>query len=285
MILKFSEAGDIFRLEAKRLGRPYHRLPEIFNDKFDVIESRLGHWFLKNHRASLNLKKVTFQMDVGNKTAELLSSPLGNLGFDIDRNLLLTLLNNFYGLDVSADPELDKNVLTKTEQRLKARIASGIITLLFNEDTLNLPLPVKSNNNGVQTRWAYQATFSLSEEPGNTFCLLLDDAHTDYMLNLLRQNEKNPQSETAVGLYSHADSLENAIATLPLTLQVRVAEISMDVASLTTLRPGDILPIALGSTFPVTIGKSTLFNAVIVEEQDRLLLADIKESVAEKTYD
>ena len=75
------------------------------------------------------------------------------------------------------------------------------------------------------------------------------------------------------------------INTLPLSLDVKVAEINMNVADLTMIKAGDILPISLADKFPVAIGQSALFSALIVEDSDKLLLSDITENISEKSYE
>ena len=65
------------------------------------------------------------------------------------------------------------------------------------------------------------------------------------------------------------------IRSLPLTLNVKIAELSMNVADLTQIKAGDILPISLGETFPVAIGQSELFSALIVEDKDKLFLSEL----------
>lgn len=285
-MLKYSETAGVIRLEGNRLGRPYHRLPDVFNSKFDVIDLRLGNWFLKKHRASIFLKNISFKMDVCNKYAELLTSPVGNVGFDIDRALLLSLLDKFYGMENSGVVDENDTLLTKTEQRLRSRMAIEIVTLLFADEILNLPLPVKPNSNGIQTRWAWQAKFSLGDDETKSFSLLLDDAHTDYILNMLRKHDRHQACEGRSPDKTRADnSVAAVIGTLPLNLHIKVAELSMNVAMLTTIRPGDILPLSLPESFPVFIGSSQLFTGLIVEEHDRLLLSDIKEIITEKSYE
>ena len=49
----------------------------------------------------------------------------------------------------------------------------------------------------------------------------------------------------------------------------------MNVADLTQIKAGDILPISLGETFPVAIGQSELFSALIVEDKDKLFLSEL----------
>ncbi|MGC6643279.1 FliM/FliN family flagellar motor switch protein, partial [Escherichia coli] len=44
---------------------------------------------------------------------------------------------------------------------------------------------------------------------------------------------------------------------------------------LTQIKAGDILPISLGETFPVAIGQSELFSALIVEDKDKLFLSEL----------
>ena len=44
-MLKYSQTRGIFTLEGNRLGRPWHRLPNMFTRRFDIIESRIGSYF------------------------------------------------------------------------------------------------------------------------------------------------------------------------------------------------------------------------------------------------
>jgi flagellar motor switch protein FliM len=43
--------------------------------------------------------------------------------------------------------------------------------------------------------------------------------------------------------------------------------------------------VALPDKFPVFIGQSELFKALIVEDHDKLLLSDLRETLAGKSYD
>lgn len=282
-MLKFSELNGVFRLEGNRLGRPYHRLPNMFISKFEMFESRVGTYFLKKHRSSVNLKKISCEMDVHKKNADMLMSDIGNLAFDIDRPLLLTILNNFYGLEETIDDNSDAHVLlTKTEVRLRNRLALDICNMILSDDTLGLPLKIKSDSCNVISQWSYQITFSLNDEGSSNFYILLDNAHTDYILNALRKKEKRQHNEPQANRVEKQTSIvKQIINTLPLSLNVKIAEMGINVADLTTIQPGDIFPISLPEKFPVFIGKSELFNALIVEDHDKLFIAEILENVSD----
>lgn len=284
-MLKYSQLRGVFKLEGNRLGRPYHRLPNMFISKFDIIESRLGTYFLKKHRSNVNLKKISCQMDVKNKHADLLASPVGKLAFDIDRPLLLTILNNFYGLDsVMENRSQAESLATKTEIRLRNRLAIDICSTLFTEDMLGLPLKIKADNSNICSQWSYQITFTLNDDANSNFYILLDNAHTDYILNVLRKKEKPQVNEPGASRQAKQKAIvKQIINTLPLSLNVKVTELAMNVADLTTIKAGDIFPISLPEKFPVSIGQSALFNALIIEDNDKLYLSDILENIAEKS--
>lgn len=286
-MLKYSQTAEIAHLDSHRLGRPYHRLPSLFKSKFDILESRIGNYFLKKHRSNLTLKKIACAIDIKNKNADLLASDLGYLAFDIDRPLLLTILNNFYGLDSQeAENRNAARLPTKTEARLRTRLALDLCHILFHQEAWGVPLSVRADNSTIISQWAYQITFTLGDDRESGFHILLDNAHTDCFLNMLRQKERPQNGVTLLDRKNRNRAVvSRLIETLPLSLNVKIAALSMDVASLTAIRPGDIFPLTLPDAFPVFIGQSPLFQALIVEENDRLCLSDITPTVPEKSYE
>lgn len=277
-MLKYSQTPGIFKIEGNRLGRPYHRLPTMFTGNFDTIESHLGNYFLKKHRTNISLKRIYCEMDVTNKSAVLLMSQVGHLAFDIDRSLLMMLLGNFYGLDSSLRENAQDELPTKTEIRLKSRLTLDICNIIFNKNTSGILLASRLDNSTVQTHWAYQLTFVLGDEKDCSFRILLDDAHTDYILNLIRHNDHSKtkqQVDKAAFDIQKKTLIKEIINTLPLTMGVKIAELPMNVADLATIKPGDILPITMPDRFLISIGKSELFNALIVEDKDKLFLSEL----------
>ncbi|HAZ76922.1 MULTISPECIES: FliM/FliN family flagellar motor switch protein [Pseudescherichia] len=286
-MLKYSQNSTISKLDSHRLGRPYHRLPSLFVSKFDILESRIGNYFLKKHRSSLTLKKMACTVDIKNKNADLLASHIGHLAFDIDRPLLLTLLNNFYGLESEESASPQAALLpTKTEARLRIRLALDLCHILFHQETWGLPLSVKMDSSTIISQWACQVTFTLGDDAHSSFHILLDNAHTDCFLNMLRQRDRHQTDAGAPGRQNRNRAVvTKLIETLPLSLNVKIAGLSMDVASLTAIRAGDIFPLTLPDTFPVSIGQSSLFHGLIVEDNDKLYLTHITPTVPEKSYE
>ena len=128
----------------------------------------------------------------------------------------------------------------------------------------------------------------LGDDEQSSLRILLDDAHTDYILNLIRRSENN-QSKQRVDNASSKEKKQSLIGaiinTLPLTMNVKIAELPLSVADLTAIKPGDILPFAMHGQFPVYIGKSELFNALIVEDKDKLFLSELTNKTSEKSYE
>lgn len=89
---------DIVSLEINKLGRPHHKIPKIVNSYFSIIESEISLYFLKKYRINITLDDIKFQTNCSHKNAKMLTSQMGNIAFDIDRLLLLNILNDYYGL-------------------------------------------------------------------------------------------------------------------------------------------------------------------------------------------
>lgn len=52
----------------------------------------------EKYRINITLKDIKFKTDCHYKNAQTLSSQVGNIAFDIERSLLLNILNDYYGL-------------------------------------------------------------------------------------------------------------------------------------------------------------------------------------------
>lgn len=270
----------MIKLEINKLGRPYHKIPQIFNDMHDSLDIKLNTYFLKKYRVNAALKTMRFEMDIVQKQAQILTSDVGSLAFDIERSLLLSILNDYYGLnkerqDITPSPEAP---VTKTEERLKNKLAQELVSLIAGEALFGKTLLIKADPTSLITHWSYRIQFTLDGYEGQ-FSLLLDTLHVDRLLaNLRQQGESSLPDRPETGI-------KTSFMTLPVRLHGRLATVPLTVAALLQLKSGDILPVTLSDRIPLFIGKQPLFNAVIAEEQGKLFFSEFNELTNEKAYD
>ena len=284
--VKIYHAGnhpELMKLEVNKLGRPYHKIPKIFNDMHDSLDAKINTYFLKKYRVNVTLKTMSFEMDVWQKQTKVLSSDIGNLAFDIERTLLLSILHDYYGLNKERQDSiaLQDSPVTKTEERLKNKLAQELVTLITGEGLFGNALNIKTDPASLITQWSYRINFTLEGYEGE-FSLLLDNAHVDSLLvNLRQQAARCPLTHPE----TPAANLQTSFMTLPVRLTGKLVSIPLTVAELLQLKSGDILPMTLGDRTPLFIGKQLLFNAVIAEDHGKLFFSEFNELNNEKSYD
>jgi Flagellar motor switch protein len=276
---------EVTTLDAQKLGRPWHKLPKIINDRFDITDSKLSIYFLKKLRVNVSLKNMTFGIDQSYKNAQIFATQHGYLAISIERPLLLNILYDYYGLRDDSDtlPLVENEKVTKTEQRLESRIGKELTCLLVDEDSYGCKLNIKADNSAVMNQWAWSITYTLAGYEHGTFTLLFDEKHVDNYLARLRVNaiengENAPDSPTPA-------QIESMFHCLPLTLNARLANLNLTVSQLSDLKPGDIIPIFINAPVPVFIGKEQIFDAEIAEDRGKLFLSEISGSTVEKQYE
>lgn len=282
-IYQQKDAPSAVKLEMNKLGRPYHKVPKIFTDRFDILDAKLGTYFLKKYRVNVSLSNLEFNMDCSHKHAIIFSTEFGNVGFDIDRPLLLNVLNDYYGLNndnnnINVDHDAP---VTKTEERLKNKLGCELSCLILNCDVFSKKLKIKNDYSAIINKWSYKLTFSLEGYNEGKIYLLLDNHHIDKLLSTFRAPvEEVPNEEP----FSSA-ILEKLINFLPLRLTGRLSSSNLTVAELADLKAGDVLPISLPERFPVFIGKEQPFTAVIAEDRGKLFLSEFNDKLNEANND
>lgn len=284
--VKIHHAGnhpEMMKLDVNKLGRPYHKIPKIFNDMHDSLDAKLNTYFLKKYRVNVTLKTMSFEMDAWQKQTKVLSSDIGNLAFDIDRKLLLSILHDYYGLNKERQESisLQNTPVTKTEERLKNKLAQELVTLITGEGLFGNALNIRTDPASLITQWSYRINFTLEGYEG-AFSLLLDNAHVDSLLvNLRQQAALRPLASPE----QPAANLQTSFMTLPVRLTGKLVSIPLTIAELLQLKSGDILPMTPADRTPLFIGKQLLFNAVIAEDHGKLFFSEFNELNNEKSYD
>ncbi|WP_336818553.1 flagellar motor switch protein FliM [Cedecea sp. MMO-103] len=275
---------DLVKLEVNKLGRPWHKLPKIMNDCFDILDARLSIYFLKKFRVNVMLKNMTFAIDKHYKNTLIFSTDYGNLGFDIDRILLLNVLHDYYGLSKDSTqvvPDLSQPI-SKTEERLRNKLGQELTALIINKETFGEELEIKNDYSTVMSQWSWCITFSLEGYEQGGFTLLLDPLHVDRMLATLRKPDSGDgERESALS----AGQVERLFYDLPLKLNGRLTSLNLTVAQIADIEPGDIIPISLNQPVPVFIGKEQIFTAEIAEDRGKLLLSEFNDKTGENNYE
>ncbi len=279
-----SNLSGIMKLEVNKLGRPYHKVPKVFNDHFDILDAKISIYFLKKYRVNVALQDLTFQMDHVQKYAQLFSTQFGNVAFDIDRTLLLNILNDYYGLSKEhIQPDENKDTpVTKTEERLKAKLGSELTSRVLCQEIFKEELEIKPDYSSVVNHWSYRLTFSLEGYDGGNFYLFLDGYHVDKLLAALRHPAEDELRNTDV---VSPQPLDTMIGALPIKLTGRLASLNMTVAQLMQLQPGEVLPISMPDRCPLLIGQQQLFTAVIAEERGKLFFSEFNDKTNEMNHD
>ncbi|AHG19656.1 flagellar motor switch protein FliM [Chania multitudinisentens RB-25] len=282
------ELPDLVKLDVSKLGRPWHRLPKVMNDKFDVIDTRLSIYFLKKLRVNAALKAMTFAIDQHYKNTQLFSTPYGNIGFVIDRILLLHILHDFYGLNTKdgnlVSEQDDTSQVTKTEERLKNILGQELTSLIVNKDTFGEDLEIKSDYSTIISQWSWCVTFELDGYDYGRFSILFDHHHVSKMLESMRVPEVASENTAKQNGFNPAH-IEQLFYRLPLRLTGRLANLKLTVNQLGNINPGDIIPIHLNQTLPVFIGKEQIFDATIAEDDGKLFFCELNDKTVEKHYE
>ncbi|PKH25427.1 flagellar motor switch protein FliM [Enterobacterales bacterium CwR94] len=270
------------KLEISKLGRPYHKVPKIFQDNFDLLDAKLNAYFLKKFRVNIVLERIDYETDVQLKQCQILASEIGNLAFYIDRILLLNVLHDYYGLakDNKGNVSIKETPISRTEERLRNKLAIELVALIVSDQLFGEDVTLKPDPAALVTHWAYRIDFSLAGYDEGLFSLLLDAAHVDRLLATLRR-----QNENSTRLKEDESSTRATFMTLPVQLTSRLASLPMTVADLYRLKTGDILPIAMPDNFPLYVGKQPLFNAVISEDRGKLFFSEFSDRSSETKHE
>ncbi|EKI0254563.1 FliM/FliN family flagellar motor switch protein [Enterobacter asburiae] len=274
---------ELVKLDVSKLGRPWHKLPKLMNDSFDILDARLSIYFLKKLRVNAALESMTFVIDKHYKNAQIFSTPYGNIGFVIDRILLLNVLHDYYGLSkdtnhIAPDESLP---VTKTEERLKSKLGQELTSLIICKETFGEELDIRVDYSSVINQWVWGITFTLAGYSHGSFTVLLDNHHVDQMLATLRAPDGSARAVEQSMSLSPAQ-IERLFDSLPLKLTGRLASLNLTVAQIADIKPGDIIPIAINEPVPVFIGKEQIFEAAIAEDRSKLFLCDIHDKTTEK---
>ncbi|WP_145534844.1 FliM/FliN family flagellar motor switch protein [Yersinia thracica] len=274
---------EAMTLDINKLGRPYHKIPKIVGSYFAVIEKQISLYFLRKYRINITLKDIKFKTDCHYNNAQTLSSQIGNIAFDIDRTLLLNILNDYYGLTKEKNMVsiVDNTPKTQTEERLKNKLSIEIADLILNQPVFGEPLVIKNTNSTPIVNWSYHMDFLLKDYENIGFTLLIDTPHVDRLLNTLHTGIKEEKKTQTLSV----TQFNQLVSQLPIQLTSQLSCSELTLFDLMAIKEGDIIPASLPERFPVFIGKKPLFSAVITESRGKLFLSEFNDKTNEMNHD
>jgi flagellar motor switch protein FliM len=262
-------AESLTRLKPHKLGRHYHKIPQYIRELSGKYPRTISDYFLRNYRINLELLKVEVHDQVKEDAECVYRSPLGKVGFSIDRSLLTEALECYYG--GTCLPSSETPPVSTSEQRLRSRLGVDI-SQLFARSVLagNTFGKLEHHDNAYdQAQWEYIAEFQftshLTGSQASIF-LYLDSHLADELTSRLSRPAATPQSSSSL----------NPIRDLPVRLDCVLTSLQMPLSQVLGLRPGDILPIRLLERCDVHINQQKLFRGNILEDDGSLLLTSLE---------
>ncbi|PWW00837.1 FliM/FliN family flagellar motor switch protein [Mangrovibacter plantisponsor] len=289
-IHQVSEVEPLVYLDASKLGKPWHKLPALLNDNFEILDAKLSIYFLKKLRVNVSLASLNFSSGKGQRPAQVYSTGYGHVGFDIERPLLLRILNDYYGLNDgtqnSSSPGHEQAGIalpvTKTEERLKNKIAQDIISLVLDNTLIGVDIQPEQDHGAIIHQWAGCIQLEMDGYQQGCFSLLLDNTLVDRLLQRLRNGSV---SESPDAVPRPPAALEHLVSHMPVRLNGKLTGMTLTVAQLAEIRPGDIIPIALNEPVPVFVNKAQILTASIAQERGKLFFCDFNDNLIEKHHD
>lgn len=262
-------ADSLTRLKPQKLGRHYHKIPHYIKEITHKHPRIISDYFLRHYRINLDLHNVEVSEQREQPPECVYRSPLGKVGFAIDRGLLSEALECYYG--GTSLPGQDLAPISTSEQRLRNRLGVELTHLfarsLLAGDTFG---PLDSHDDAYEPpQWEYIAEFAYSSHRSGALAsifLYLDHQLVD---ELTRRISGPPPPALSV------NPIDN-IKQLPVRLDCVLAIARLPLGQVLQLAVGDILVLRLLERVDVRINQERLFHGAIFESDGRLSLTSLQ---------
>jgi flagellar motor switch protein FliM len=270
------------RLDPRTLGRPVHLLHHFVGPFRDDLAEVFRTTLNRRYRASFAVGEVS--LDRLSAVPERCrwrshADQLGRIGFAIERQLLLCILDYRYGASAPSGVSIAGQTCsepreTATEERLAAMLGRQLVGALAERIEWLPAMAASQPCQHVFTEtpatppragiWAIRAIVSeASRGVEGALWFTLDEAWMQRLLTRL-----TPSREPAAGRPGRAAPLASQ---LQLTLTARLLEKEVPLGQLLDMRVGDLIPVRLGLT-DVLVDDSRIFTARVAEHQGKLCL-------------
>lgn len=160
----------------------------------------------------------------------------------------------------NATPEADTLPASPTEQRIGAALHEAVRTAAL--ETLAPPAGLPAGTSSASS-WQWQAQIQVAGSAWQPLSMALDTACSLALEHLTQQQQRSRLAQTPL----HG----KPAAPLHVSLSACLLEKTVSTAEIQALRPGSLLPIALGRT-TVLVNGEALLSASVAEHQGKLHL-------------
>lgn len=258
-------AEHVTILQPQKLGRHYHRIPGYVRDTAFRYPRLISDYFLGHYRLNIELQDVQVDEAIETSPECIYQSPIGKLGFGIDRSLLGEVLESYYGGALPANQELPPE--SSSEARMRERLGDHVLSRLGQALLAgDVPGPLERQHDSyAEVHWEYAITLRyvshLSERTGD-LRIYLDAAWTDELIRRVSA----PTTPRQLG------NPARAIQRLPVRLDCVLARARLSLADVLGLKVGDLLLIRMEDRVEVCINRQKLFHGALFDDQGTLFL-------------
>lgn len=256
-------------LKPQKLGRHYHKIPQLIKEAAGKHPQLMGDYFLRSFRISIELQGVRVLDRCDEPASCIYQTELGRVGFTIDRRLLAEALESYYG--GSGSTQADMPPISASEHRMRSRLGMRIIeiftrTIMSGNSFEEL---TEHENDYEQIHWEYIAEFQFycsATEDKHSLFIYLDETLVDALLSHL----SHPTASQTSG------NPKQSIKQLPVRLDCVIAAAELPLAQVLGLQAGDILTLRPLERYEIMINQHTLFRGAIFEEGGALYLTSLE---------
>ncbi|NGZ87415.1 FliM/FliN family flagellar motor switch protein [Duganella aceris] len=281
-------------LDPTLLGRPVHLLHIFAAQLRDDLAQSMRLNMNRRYWGGFQVDDVAFsRLEASDARGRWLSfaAPAGQIGFSLERKVLLSVLNYRYGNAKASESAVavDESAVkvTATEERLAVVLGQQLAGTLAGRIELNLPAgdkPAPADGAAEAADAGFKPAPGAHPAKGSwTIVVTLADVAGGATGRFWFALDKQLMAGVLRGLLRDRDAGKKAKAPPPLAqrLQVgltgRLASKEVQLGSLFDLQVGDVIPISLARA-DVLLEDSRLFTAAVTEHKGKLCLTSFEDA-------
>ena len=265
------------------LGRPVHRLPEFAAQLREDLAQAMRLNVHRRYWGTFQVDDVSFSRLDGSEARQRwlgFAAPSGQLGFALERRILLGVLNYRYGRATRADAAVDEQAVrvTATEERLAVVLGQQLVSILAARIESNLPaggrelgeeesIKASSATQPGKGSWVITVSLSDGELQGKAWFALDKQVMGSVLGGLMPERDASKKGNKNPGPLA---------ARLQVGLSGRLVSKETTLGAMFDLRVGDLIPISLHRA-DVMLEESRLFTAAVTEHKGKLCLTSFED--------